>query len=98
MQEFITLIVLVAIFYFMYAYNKSQKAKRAEAERIRKTIICPNVNCGYTGAAKKTARGSTAVGLILCLFFLLPGIIYFVMRGGYRYSCPRCGYQIRADN
>ena len=61
-------------------------------------MICPNVNCGYKGEAKKTARGSTAVGLLLCCFFLLPGILYFMFKSGYRYSCPKCGMQISADN
>jgi len=60
-------------------------------------IICPNPNCGYTGRAKKKARGSFVVGLFLCLFFLLPGILYFIFKGGYRYICPHCGVQVRSD-
>jgi hypothetical protein len=61
-------------------------------------MICPNANCEYQGKPKKTSRGSTIVGLILCLFFLLPGILYFMLMSGYRYSCPNCGMQIAADN
>lgn len=61
-------------------------------------IICPNPNCGYRGPAKKKARGSFLVGLILCLFFLLPGILYFMFKSGYRYSCPKCGLQTGVDN
>ena len=60
-------------------------------------IICPNQNCGYKGAAKKVARANAFVGIILCLFFLLPGLIYFIVRGGYRYECPECGLQIKTD-
>lgn len=64
----------------------------------RGEIICPNPKCGYRGKPKKVSRGSLLVGLFLCLFFLLPGIIYFIIRGGYRYICPHCGVQVRTDN
>lgn len=60
-------------------------------------IICPNPNCDYKGPAKATPRGSFVVGLFLCLFFLLPGIIYFMFMAGYRYNCPKCGMQISSD-
>ncbi len=61
-------------------------------------IICPNPNCGYEGRPRCRARGSVLVGLFLCLFFLLPGILYFMFKSGYRYSCPKCGMQVRIDN
>lgn len=61
-------------------------------------MICPNVNCGYRGPAKRRKRGSVLLGLLLCLFGLVPGVLYFIFRSGYRYSCPRCGLQIAADN
>jgi len=57
-------------------------------------IICPNNRCGYKGPAKKKARGSVIVGLFLCFFFLLPGLLYFMFKGGYRYICPKCGLQV----
>ncbi len=70
--------------------------------RVRKSqitnIICPNTNCGYKGKPTANARGSVIVGLLLCLFFLFPGIIYFIFMGGYRYKCPNCGLQISTDN
>jgi len=61
-------------------------------------MICPNPNCGYVGEPKKIARGSCLIGLILCIFFLVPGIIYFIFMGGYRYYCPKCNIQIGNDN
>lgn len=61
-------------------------------------LICPNPNCGYKGNPRKKARGSILVGLILCCFFLLPGILYFMFKGGYRYYCPNCGIQVGGDN
>ena len=30
-----------------------------------------------------------AVGCLLCLFFLLPGILYFMFKGGYRHYGPK---------
>ena len=61
----------------------------------RGEIICPNPNCGFIGQPKRVARGSCLIGLILCLCFLLPGVLYLVFMQGYRYVCPRCGIQIR---
>jgi predicted RNA-binding Zn-ribbon protein involved in translation (DUF1610 family) len=61
-------------------------------------IICPNPGCGYQGPPKRVARGNTAVGCLLLLFFIVPGILYFMFKSGYRYICPRCGLQIRSDN
>jgi hypothetical protein len=60
-------------------------------------IICPNPNCGYRGKPRRKARGSIIVGLFLCMFLLLPGILYFMLKSGYRIYCPRCGLQIAAD-
>jgi len=59
-------------------------------------IICPNQNCGYRGPAERKARGSILVGALLCLLFLIPGLLYFVFMSGYNYLCPRCGIQISA--
>lgn len=61
-------------------------------------MICPNPNCGYKGKPRRQARGSVLVGLILLCFFLVPGILYFMFKGGYRYSCPKCGMQIANEN
>jgi LITAF-like zinc ribbon domain len=63
-----------------------------------KQIICPNTHCGYKGLAREEKRGSTLLGVILCFFFLVPGILYFIFRSGYRYYCPQCGMQIAQDN
>jgi hypothetical protein len=60
-------------------------------------IICPNQNCGFQGEPKKKARGSLIVGFVLCFFFLVPGLIYFMLRSGYTYLCPKCGLQISSD-
>lgn len=75
-------------------------------------MICPNPNCGYSGQHKSTARGSTALMLtlilvlpVVMLFFFWPcsivsgaaGLLYLLLRSGYRRSCPKCGMQISTD-
>ena len=62
-----------------------------------KNIICPNTNCNYKGKPQKKARGSVIIGIILCCFMLLPGILYFMIKSGYQYSCPQCGIQLSID-
>ena len=61
-------------------------------------IICPNPQCGYQGPSQRLPRGNTAVGCILLIFFVIPGIFYFMLKSGYRYVCPKCGLQVRSDN
>lgn len=67
---------------------------RMPGEEGSKFIICPNVNCGYSGPSRPEARGSTFVGVVLLLFWILPGILYLLLTGGYRHYCPRCGLQV----
>ena len=57
-------------------------------------IICPNPKCEYQGPAKRTPKGSTGLGCLLTLLWLLPGILYFIFKSGYRYTCPQCGIQV----
>ena len=61
-------------------------------------IVCPNQNCGYRGKPRRKARGSMAMGCLLTILLVLPGLIYFVMWHGYRYYCPECGMQVAVDN
>jgi hypothetical protein len=74
-------------------------ANVAAPPRVRRLgdIICPNPNCRYEGPPETTPRGSILVGVVLLLFFLLPGILYFIFMQGYRYDCPKCGLQIRSE-
>ena len=69
----------------------------AAAVRRPGDIICPNPNCRYQGPPIKVARGSILLGLILLLFFILPGVLYFIFMQGYRYSCPKCGLQVKSE-
>jgi hypothetical protein len=70
-------------------------SQKAPAPR-RGEIICPNPNCGYVGKPKKQARGSLAMGCLLTLIMILPGLIYFALMSGYTYICPKCGVEIRS--
>jgi hypothetical protein len=60
-------------------------------------IVCPNPRCGYVGAPRKEKWANTGCGCLLMFFFLLPGILYFLFKSGYRYVCPVCGLMIRSD-
>ena len=71
--------------------------KRKKIKEAREQIICPNPRCGYVGKPIKKARADMFVGLILCLFCLIPGILYFLFKNGYIYKCPKCGMQISSD-
>ncbi len=78
-------IPLLLVWYFMNGARKKNEMK---------SFICPNANCGYHGAPTKKSKGNVFVGLFLCLFWLLPGIIYFIIKDGFRYSCPKCHLEI----
>ena len=60
-------------------------------------MVCPNPNCNYRGPSKKVPRGNAGLGCLLLVFFVVPGILYFMLTSGYRYVCPACGLQIRSD-
>ncbi len=74
----------------LIAYSKHRQRNRP--------IICPNPQCGYRGKPRLQPRGNVLIGLALCLVFLLPGLLYFAFRSGYRYYCPKCGVQIATEN
>ncbi len=54
------------------------------------TFICPN--CGTpSGYAVKAPKGNVLIGIILLLFFIVPGIIYFIWMGsGGTDVCIKC--------
>jgi predicted RNA-binding Zn-ribbon protein involved in translation (DUF1610 family) len=84
---------------FLYERDATNATGIAPPPRVRRQgdMICPNPNCRYEGPPRKVARGSVLVGILLLLFFLLPGILYFIFMTGYRYDCPKCGLQIKSD-
>jgi hypothetical protein len=63
----------------------------------RRPIICPNLNCGYRGQPRRIARSDTLTGCLLLILFFPLGILYFIIRSGYRRVCPNCGIQISSD-
>jgi hypothetical protein len=51
---------------------------------------CPN--CGAVEIPMSKPKGSGLVNFILFLFFIIPGVLYFVWRmTTYRDVCPKCG-------
>ena len=74
-----------------YASNQiHQPARRVPNVGER---ICPNPNCGFCGTGKKVARGSGVIFTILILLWIIPGLIYWALCGGYRIVCPKCGME-----
>ena len=52
-------------------------------------MICQT--CGYSGHAQTFREGATAIGVVLCLLWLVPGIIYFIWQSSTKYEgCPQC--------
>ena len=64
---------------------------------IQKNIICPNPNCGYKGIGIAKSKADTGAGLLLLLFFVIPGILYFLFASGCHYNCPKCGMRAASD-
>lgn len=58
-------------------------------------VICPNQQCGYNGRGIEKRGGSMLVFIILILFWILPGIIYYALCMKTTLSCPKCGIKIR---
>lgn len=59
------------------------------------SVICPNTQCGYTGPSMKKQNGSMLILILLILFWILPGIIYYALCMKTNLTCPRCGIKIR---
>jgi len=57
-------------------------------------FVCPNANCGYKGKPNVQSYGSVVVALILMLFFVVPGVLYWLFGTGVRFVCPNCQMQV----
>ncbi len=54
-----------------------------------KQFIC--TNCRYVGHAAKEKKGSFLIGLILWLFFIVPGLLYTIWcLSNRKFICPMC--------
>jgi hypothetical protein len=92
------LILLSILVIYLYRSKRSFETRGVRRIWIGRNIICPNPRCDYQGPARRVARGSFLVGFILLCLFILPGLLYFMLKSGYRYYCPKCGLQVGADN
>ena len=54
-------------------------------------------NCDYVGMPEKKSKGNVLVTLLLFCIGILPGLIYIVVKSGYQYFCPQCGYNYKTD-
>jgi len=82
MIVFIGILMIVAALVWRYAPGPPPMPKNKRYCR----------NCGTTAYPRFCKSGSTAVEVLLWLFFLVPGIIYSVWRSSTkRWVCPKCG-------
>lgn len=58
--------------------------------QVGQRILC--TNCGFSGPTTRVVPGSTALGCLLLLLFVLPGLIYAVWQQiNSGPGCPNCG-------
>ena len=74
-------------------HQQKQTKSRQMPNVARGEVLCPN--CHGIVVPKRKSKGNFLVFLILCLFWILPGVIYFIAMYGYTYSCPQCGNRIQ---
>ncbi len=88
--------VVIAAVLFAFAFYFAAEAKISPfisfASRWGQ-IACPR--CGFVGPPHKIARGFLAVGCLLMLLFVIPGLIYLIVFSGYQSFCPRCGMRLK---
>jgi hypothetical protein len=66
------------------------QTKQMAREISRRT--CPI--CGSTKPPVKKAKGSALLCIFLLLLWIIPGIIYGIVCGGYAWVCPDCGAKL----
>ena len=74
---------------------EKSNSRRLSLSPAAPEIICPNANCGYTGPGQVRTRGSVLLGVLLLLFGLVPGVLYFLFGTGTDLICPQCQMLIR---
>jgi len=52
---------------------------------------CPNKDCDYHGKPGVQKYGSLLLAFVLMIFFVVPGLVYWIFCTGIRYICPKCG-------
>jgi len=79
------------------ARKQHQAAMQTAKQRVQagQPVTCPN--CGHHGEPIREARGNALVCFLLCFLYLIPGIIYYLCRSGYRYRCAKCGTVFHED-
>jgi DNA-directed RNA polymerase subunit RPC12/RpoP len=80
------------------AARKEQQAAIQTAKQralAGQAVTCPH--CGHHGEPIKEPRGNMAICLLLCLAYVIPGIIYYLCASGYRYKCAKCGTVFHKD-
>jgi len=61
-------------------------------------IVCSNQYCRYKGPPREIQHGSFWLGALLCLLFVVPGVLYFIFCRRVEWVCPHCGEKIQQDS
>lgn len=77
--------ILGAVF-FILLYPADPEIKK------RKPKTCPI--CGLRSIAIRKRKGSLLLAIFLLLFWILPGVLYLIFRGGHVMACSKCGAKI----
>lgn len=54
-------------------------------------------NCDFVGMPIKKPKGNILMTLFMCCLGIIPGLIYMIVKSGYRYICPECSYNFKTD-
>lgn len=96
MDEIIVQVAIpIALVVFLVWFIKSRNQKQKTERESRLFIICPNQNCGYSGAGREQGARSGCLLVVLLCLGILPGIIYLLFFGKPGIVCPKCGMKIR---
>jgi DNA-directed RNA polymerase subunit RPC12/RpoP len=80
---------------FRVSQMKEQLASFKSNLSNSKKVTCPY--CGHHEEAEATPRGNAAECIFFYLIFIIPGIIYTLMRSGFTYTCKNCKATLSTD-
>lgn len=80
---------------------KAAPRPTAPAAPLRKPDLAKGefecANCHYIGLPTKKAKANMLLTILLLCLGGIPGLIYMVAYSGYKFLCPKCGYNFKTD-
>jgi predicted RNA-binding Zn-ribbon protein involved in translation (DUF1610 family) len=82
--QFLPMVFIIVVIYLAVMMSKKRKGSTTVV-----THVC--TTCGYRGVPERIVPGSNAVGCLLLLLLVIPGLIYAVWQQTAVYQgCPKC--------